>query len=190
MADKKGTKDTENQKVEEQVVNETETATQEQETNSEEAQSETPKEPSLEDKYQELNDKYLRLYSDFDNFRKRSAKERLRLTEQAGADIIKELLGIVDDFDRAIENNKNSEDAESIKEGFNLIANKLSGVLERKGVKPMDAKGKDFDTDHHEAITQIPAPEESLKGKVVDVVEKGYFLNDTVLRYAKVVIGQ
>ncbi|CAG5078361.1 nucleotide exchange factor GrpE [Parvicella tangerina] len=140
--------------------------------------------------YKELHDKYIRLFSEFDNFRKRTAKEKLDLMASAGGDIMKEMLPILDDFERAMANNQNAEDIESIKEGFNLIHNKLIHNLTNKGLKPMESMHEEFDVNKHEALTQIPAPSEDLKGKVVDVVEKGYLLNDKVLRFAKVVVGQ
>ncbi|MCA1763933.1 MAG: nucleotide exchange factor GrpE [Flavobacteriales bacterium] len=144
----------------------------------------------LQAEYDNLNNKYLRLYSEFENFRRRTAKERLETISKAGADVIEEVLPIVDDFDRAIKSNEKSEDPEALKEGFTLIHNKLMRILESQGLKPMDSMGKPFDTEYHEAITNIPAPEEDQKGKVVDVAEKGYFFHDKVLRYAKVVVGQ
>jgi len=133
-------------------------------------------------------DKYLRLYAEFDNFRKRSMKERSDLLGSASADVIKELLPITDDFDRAIKANDTVNDIQVVKEGFNLIHQKLYKKLESKGLKPIQAIGEPFDTDFHEAITQIPMPD--MKGKVVDEVEKGYTLNDKVIRFSKVVIGQ
>lgn len=142
----------------------------------------------LENKQRELNDKYLRLYSEFDNFRKRTMKEKADLSKYAGEKTVKAILPILDDFERAIQSLESSE-ADNAHEGVSLIFNKLSGVLEKEGLKPIDAMGKEFDTDFHEAITQIPAPEKSLKGKVVDVVEKGYELNGKVIRFAKVVVG-
>ena len=144
----------------------------------------------LEEEKKELNDKFLRLFSDFDNFRKRTAKEKLELSKKAGVEVIKDLLTVVDDFDRANENNKNSEDIEAIKEGFNLIHTKFNSILKAKGLTEIEAKGEVFDVDKHEAITQIPAPSEDLKGKVVDVIEKGYALNEIVVRFPKVIIGQ
>ncbi len=144
----------------------------------------------LESKYNELNDKYLRLYSDFDNFRKRTIKEKGELISSASGEIIKDLLAVLDDFERALESNASSEDEAGMKEGFELIYNKFKNILASKGVKPMNSKGEPFDLDHHEAVTNIPAENEEDKGKVMDVIEKGYFLNDKVLRYAKVVVGQ
>ena len=143
-----------------------------------------------ETEYKELHDKYIRLFSEFDNFRKRTAKEKLDLMSSAGGDILKVMLPVVDDFERAIANNDTAEDIESIKEGFKLIHHKLMHNLTSKGLKPMESMGEEFDVNKHEALTQIPAPSEDLKGKVVDVIEKGYVLNEKVLRFAKVVVGQ
>lgn len=144
----------------------------------------------LQEKYDTLNDKYLRLYSEFDNYRRRTAKEKLDMMKNAGADLLKAFLPVIDDFDRAMASNETDEDLNNVKEGFKLIHHKLMRTMEAQGVKPMDAMEKPFDTEYHEAITNIPAPDESLKGKVVDVAEKGYFYRDDVLRYAKVVVGQ
>jgi molecular chaperone GrpE len=140
--------------------------------------------------YNELHDKFIRLFSEFDNYRKRTAKEKLDLTLTAGSDIVIELLPIIDDFERAITNNEKTEELAQVKEGFLLIYNKLINNLNRKGLAVMDAKDQPFDADKHEALTQIPAPTAELKGKVVDVLEKGYTLNDKIVRFAKVVVGQ
>jgi len=143
----------------------------------------------LEINYKELNDKYLRLYSDFDNFRKRKAKEFSDIVLTAGKELITDLLPVLDDFERALQAMKeHNADEESIK-GTELIYNKLFNLLKQRGLTPMDSMGKAFDTDWHEAITNIPAPSKDLKGKVVDVVQKGYLLNDKIIRYAKVVVG-
>jgi molecular chaperone GrpE len=151
-------------------------------------------EKSEEEKWKESaadwRDKYLRLYAEFDNFRKRSQKERSDLLQTASADVIKEMLTVLDDFDRAVKANEKVEDINIVKEGFVLIHQKLYRILENKGLKPMSSEGENFDTDYHEAITQIPAPTPDMKGKVVDEVEKGYTLHDKVIRFAKVVIGQ
>ncbi len=146
-------------------------------------------EEELQMKLADLNDKYLRLYSDFENFRKRTIKEKGDLISNASEGVVKDMLAIMDDFERAIDNNQNSDDADAIKEGFQLIYNKFNSILMSKGLKAMNSKGEVFDIDHHEAITNVPA-DKKMKGKVVDVVEKGYFLNDKVIRYAKVVVGQ
>ena len=135
-------------------------------------------------------DKYMRLYAEFDNFRKRSMKEKSEILSSASGELMKELLPIVDDFDRAMQANAGVDNIDVVKEGFVLIHSKLYRKLESKGLKPMEAAGKPFDTDYHEAITQIPAPTPDMVGKVVDEVEKGYLLHEKVLRYAKVVIGQ
>jgi len=136
------------------------------------------------------NDKFLRLYSEFDNFRKRSAKEKIDLIKSASEDVIKNMLPIVDDFKRAMAHNAEVDDADSIKQGFELIFNKLYNSLEAKGLKKIEAKGEVFNADIHEAITNIPAPSEDMKGKIMDVVEEGYYLGDKIIRYPKVVIGQ
>jgi len=142
------------------------------------------------DKIAELNDKYMRLYAEFDNYRKRTNREKIELISSAGEGILKDLLPIMDDFERAIANNENAEDLQSVKEGFHLIFHKLRHILDAKGLKPMDAKGQTFDSELHEAIANIPAPSDDLKGKVIEDVEKGYYLNEKVIRYAKVVVGQ
>lgn len=136
-----------------------------------------------------LNDKYLRLYSEFENFRRRTAKERLDMMKSAGEDVYRLLLPIIDDFERARDNMDNAKDVPSVKEGVELIYHKLLKELQQKGLKPMEAKGEVFDSEIHEAITQIPAPSDDMKGKVVDEIEKGYYLNDKVIRFAKVVVG-
>jgi molecular chaperone GrpE len=141
----------------------------------------------LQSDLSEQKDKYLRLYSEFENFRRRTAKEKLDMVQTANEQLIKSLLPVIDDFERAEKSFKDKNDKEL--EGFFLIYNKFKKTLDQNGVKPMDIKsGSEFNADLHEAITQIPA-EDNLKGKVVDVVEKGYLLNDKVIRFAKVVIG-
>ncbi len=146
-------------------------------------------EDSFEDKYNEVNDKFLRLYSEFDNFRRRTAKEKISLIQSGGEDVFKELLPVLDDFERAMVSNAETDDIKVINEGFQLIFNKFKNVLTQKGLEAMDTVGTEFDTDMHEAITNIPAPTEDMKGKVVDEVEKGYKMNGKVIRFAKVVIG-
>lgn len=171
----------------------TETAEESTENSQKETVEETEGEPinEFEEKYTEVNDKYLRLYSEFENFRKRTAKEKLDLIMNAGEGMMSALLPILDDLERAIKSNEESTDIEAVKEGINLVSQKLSGILIAKGLKPMEVEaGADFDLDIHEAITKIPAPSDELKGKVVDAVEKGYFLNEKVIRYTKVVIGE
>ncbi len=161
-----------------------------QEKSPEEIQAQETK--KLKAELEESKDKYLRLYSEFENFRRRTAKERLELTKTANEDLVSALIPVLDDFERAQKSfeNKDKVDIKSAVEGFKLIQNKLYKSLEQKGLKPMpDTPGIEFDPEIHEAITKIPAPNEKLKGKVVDVVEKGYYLNDKVVRFAKVVIG-
>lgn len=158
-------------------------------------QSEIEKEEELNDPFKKLQDdlseakdKYVRLYAEFDNHRRRTSKEKLDLIQNANEELIVALLPILDDFDRA---ERASTETEKVgAEGFLLIKNKLVKVLDQYGVKAMEmGAGSDFDSDFHEAITQAPATEESMKGKIVDVIEKGYLLNEKVIRYAKVVIG-
>lgn len=180
------------QSTAEEQLNEQETATEQTENGTEatEEQGEASREEQLERDLADMKDKYTRLFAEFDNFRKRTAKERIQLMKNASADVIRELLPVLDDLNRAKAANEGSQDAESIKEGYDLIHQKFFRSLEAQGLKPMNSKGETFDTEYHEAITNIPAPSDELKGKVVDVVESGYFLNDMVLRYAKVVVGQ
>jgi molecular chaperone GrpE len=137
----------------------------------------------------ELKDKYLRLYADFENFRRRTAKEKLEMISAASADTVKLILPIVDDFERAKVSFDSSTEIEALKEGVDLIYTKLYKALESKGLKAMESKGADFDAEIHESIAQFPAPSEDLKGKVIDEIEKGYYLNDKVIRYAKVIVG-
>lgn len=151
---------------------------------------EVVKEPTLEEQYAELNNKYVRLYSDFDNFRKRTIKEKADIISTANGSLMSDLVGTLDDFDRAIANNEKVEDVESLREGFKLIYNKYFMTLKNKGLEPMDCKGDVFDADKHEAITNIPVEDAKDKGKIVDVIERGYNLRGRALRYAKVVVGQ
>lgn len=137
----------------------------------------------------ELKDKYLRLYADFENFRRRTAKEKLEMISGANAELVKSILPIVDDFERAKVSFDSSTEIDALKEGVDLIYNKLYKTLESRGLKPMTSKGETFDVEIHESIAQFPAPTEDLKGKVIDEIEKGYFLNDKVIRYAKVIVG-
>ena len=138
----------------------------------------------------EAKDKYLRLAAEFENFRRRTAKERIELVQTAGKDVIQSLLEILDDSDRAMKQLETSEDLATIKEGISLVFNKLHSALQQKGLKVMDSKGQDFDPDMHEAITEIPAPTPDMAGKIIDVIQPGYYLNDKLIRYAKVVVGK
>lgn len=137
----------------------------------------------------EWQNKYLRLYAEFDNFKRRTSKERLELMQTANKDVITDLLAILDDFERAQKSMDTATDIVSVKEGVTLIQHKLKGILNQKGLKEMESIGREFNADNHEGITTIPAPSEKLKGKVIDELEKGYFLNDKVIRFAKVIIG-
>lgn len=145
---------------------------------------------SLQKQVDELRDKYLRLVADFDNFRKRNAKERLELIQTASRDVILALLPVLDDSERAEKQMQVTQDIEAIKEGEKLVFNKLRTTLQSRGLKAMETVGTDFNPEFHEAITEVPAPDEKLKGKVLDEVEKGYYLNDKIIRFAKVVVGK
>lgn len=142
----------------------------------------------LKEKYDELNDKYLRLFSEFDNYRKRTAKEKIELSKTASESIMVDLLPILDDFERAIQTMENKE-TDANYEGVVLIYNKFKRTLEQKGLEEINAQGAVFDTDEHEALTNVPVTDESQKGKVLDVIQKGYKLNGKVIRYARVVVG-
>jgi molecular chaperone GrpE len=145
---------------------------------------------SAQEEIEELNDKYLRLAAEYDNYRRRTLKEKMELAKSAGEDILINILPVMDDFERGLASIDKAKEVDAIKEGVLLIYNKFKEFLKQRGVKEIEAKEKEFDTDLHEAVTKIPAPSEELKGKVVDVIEKGYLLNDKVIRYAKVVIGE
>jgi molecular chaperone GrpE len=144
----------------------------------------------LQDELSEAKDKYLRLYSEYDNYRRRTAKEKLEMIQTANENLMVTLLPILDDFERAEGSLTDLEETKAVKEGLTLISQKFIGLLQQKGLKQMDTSvGADFDADLHEAITQIPAPKPKLKGKIVDTVEKGYYLGEKVIRHARVVIG-
>ena len=138
----------------------------------------------------ELKDKYLRLAAEFENYKRRTSKERIELFKTANQELMTALLPVLDDFERARHATAATEDANAVRESIEIIQSKLNKTLQQKGLTAMEAKGGDFDAELHEAITQIPAPSDDLKGKVVDEVEKGYYLGDKVIRYAKVVLGQ
>lgn len=138
----------------------------------------------------EMRDKYLRLNADFDNFKKRSAKERIELMQTANKEVVMALLEVLDDSERAAKQLEGTADIESVKDGVALVFNKLRSVLQQKGLKPMESLHQEFDADLHEAITEIPAPSEELKGKVLDELQKGYYLNDKIIRHARVVVGK
>ena len=155
-----------------------------------ETTTEKPAEPTAEQVTAEWKDKYLRLTADFDNFRKQKNRERIELLSNASRDVISGLLPVLDVFELAMKANETSEDMSAVKEGFSLIYGKLVGELEKKGLKPMESNGLPFNVDFHEAITEFPAPAEEQKNTVIDTMEKGYLLNDNVIRYAKVVVGK
>lgn len=140
--------------------------------------------------YEELNDKHLRLQAEFDNYRKRTLREKMEMTKTAGESILMNILPVIDDLERAQNAISEASDIESVKEGFELIYTKFLSFLSQNGVKPIETIEKEFDTDLHEAVTKIPAPNEDLKGKIVDCIQKGYQLNDKVIRYSKVVVGE
>ncbi|HPX06776.1 MAG TPA: nucleotide exchange factor GrpE [Tenuifilaceae bacterium] len=154
-----------------------------------EVKEENPTE-ELKKQLDEQKDKYLRLSAEFDNFRRRTLKEKMDLTKYAAEDTLKSILPVVDDFERAMKSIDTTTDIEAVKEGLRLIHGKFIEFLKTKGVTEIEAMGLPLDTDKHEAITLIPAPEENLKGKIVDVIEKGYILNEKVIRFSKVIIGE
>jgi len=141
-------------------------------------------------KLQDINDKYVRLSAEFDNYRKRTLKEKMELTKSAGEKILINVLPVMDNFERALQSIDETKDVDAIKEGVHLIYSNFKEFVIQNGVKEIEAVNQAFDTDIHEAITKIPAPTKKLKGKVVDCVEKGYFLHDKVIRFAKVVVGE
>ncbi len=187
MSDKKDMKqEQENEEVKDTTAN-AEAEAQEENTDQETA-TETEGGPAVE--LAEMKDKYIRLMAEFENFRRRTAKERIELSKTATQDLMGELLPVIDDMERARQSMEATKDVDAMLQGLELVFHKLKHVTQQKGLKPMDIKaGDDFDSDMHEAVTQIPAPSEELKGKIVDVIEKGYTLNEKVIRFAKVIIG-
>lgn len=187
-------------KQEEEIVEEngTNTATaepqQEEQTTTKEAKKAelTPEEEIVELKQQvgELKDKYLRVYAEFENFRKRSVREKLDMMKTAAQDTMSVLLPVLDDFDRAKKAADSPDSEEKFSEGIELLYHKLYNILKNKGLASMESNGEIFDAELHEAITEIPAPTEEMKGKVIDTVEKGYKLKDKIIRHAKVVVGK
>ena len=144
----------------------------------------------LQLKIDELQDKYVRLMAEFDNFRRRTMKEKTDIIKSAGEDVLISLLPVIDDFDRGLQVMEQSPDVDSVKHGIQLIYNKFKEFLVQRGVKEIDAINQDFNVEMHEALTKTPAPMDELKGKVLDVIQKGYYLNDKVIRYAKVIVGE
>ena len=145
---------------------------------------------ALQEKLQEMNDRYLRLSAEFDNYRKRTLKEKMELTKSAGEGILRNILPVVDNFERALKSMETAKDVEALKEGVDLIYINFKDFLYQNGVKEIETQNADFNTDVHEAVTLVPAPTPEQKGKVLECVQKGYFLNDKVMRFAKVVVGE
>tara|TARA_R110000868_G_scaffold379114_7_gene644839 strand:+ start:915 stop:1463 length:549 start_codon:yes stop_codon:yes gene_type:complete len=180
---KKDKKDIEKEEVE---TSETQTAEVE-----EQVVEEMTVEEKLKAEVQQEKEKFLRLFAEFENYKKRTSRERIELFSTASEDVMKTLLPVLDDFERALAHIEEDKEAEELRKGVLLIYQKLINTLEQKGLKPIVIeKGDAFNADDHEAITQIPAPTDDLKGKIVDVVEKGYKLGDKIIRFPKVVIGQ
>lgn len=179
-----------NNAAEEQNLQNEATATEQEVTNEQTENVElSPLEQAQQD-LAEFKDKYLRLVAEFDNYRKRTAKEKMEVSQTAGKEIIISLLEVLDDSDRAMTQIEKSTDVVAVKEGISLVFNKLFKTLESRGLTPIESKGQDFDVELHEALTEIPAPTPELAGKVVDEIQKGYYLNDKIIRHAKVVVGK
>jgi molecular chaperone GrpE len=151
---------------------------------------EEKKEVTADEKLAEMLDKYIRLSAEFDNYRKRTLREKIEITRSAGEDLLKNLIPVIDDFERALKLMGPTQDSVAMKSGIELIYNKFLSFLKQHGVKEIEALDKDFNVDLHEAVTKIPAPDENMKGKVIDVIEKGYYLNDKIIRFSKVVVGE
>lgn len=149
-----------------------------------------PEESSIEEKLAEMQDRYLRIAAEFDNYRKRTLREKMEITKFAGEDLIVKLLPIMDDFDRALRHMETSPDCQSVKDGLDLIYTKFSDFLKQQGIKEIEALNSDFNVDLHEAVAKVPAPAEESKGKVVEVILKGYYFRDKVVRHSKVVVGE
>lgn len=172
------------------VLNEQENVTDNPTPTGENVAAEDIEMDALQAEINELKDKYLRLVADFDNFRKRNARERLELIQTASKDVITDLLTILDDSERAEKQFQTASNVEAVKEGILLVFGKLRHTLQGKGLKPMQSIGSPFDPELHEAITEVPAGNNDMKGKVIDEIEKGYYLNDKIIRHAKVVVGK
>jgi molecular chaperone GrpE len=187
MSEKDIKKEQDNAELQDNTANTEETNGQEQ---TEETAEETGSETKAEAELAEMKDKYIRLMAEFENFRRRTNKERIDLLKTANEDLMSELLPVMDDMERARQSMEATKDVDAMLQGLELVFHKLKHVTQLKGLKPIVIeKGTAFDSDLHEAVTQIPAPSEELKGKIVDVIEKGYTLNEKVIRFAKVIIG-
>ncbi len=191
MKQKKNTDKAENKTVSESTTDNIAEQSEQSATDQQQV-TEVPKvytEEEYQLKVNELNDKYLRLYSEFDNFRKRTLREKIDLSRTASEDVIKELLPVLDDFDRAMSAMQATDQIEAVKEGVQLIHAKMKAVFASKGLQEIKSIGEEFNTDFHEAVTSIPAPSEELKNKVLDEIQKGYMIHDKVIRFSKVVTG-
>ena len=176
----------------EEKINEEGATSQNNESNSTEtptAENNINDAPKSDEKYNELNDRFLRLFAEFENYKRRTSKERIELMGTAAKEFFVAMLPVMDDFERAMKSIEDAKDLEAVKEGVNLIYHKFSKTLHSRGLEVMGAKEKVFDSDIHEAITNLPAPSEDLKGKVLEELEKGYYLNGKVIRYAKVIVA-
>jgi molecular chaperone GrpE len=165
-------------------------ATETSATGTDDTATQQPGASRTENELAELKDKYLRLAAEFENYKRRTSKERIDLFKTANQELMVALLPVLDDFDRARQHTQGTADPAALQNALDITYNKLNKTLQQKGLTPMDAKGGDFDAELHEAITQIPAPSDDLRGKIVDEIEKGYYLGDKVIRHAKVVLGQ
>jgi molecular chaperone GrpE len=178
--------------AEEQEANQTDQEATDTSSEQEEQEAEEQKDPlqQKQEEYQELYDKHLRLYSEFENFRRRSRKETADAKEKGRSDMVLAVLPVIDDFERALSSINESTESKDVYEGVELIYNKFKNILSEQGLQEMQPVGETFDPDYHEAMTKMQAPSEDQKGKVIDVVEKGYMLNDRIVRHAKVVVGE
>jgi molecular chaperone GrpE len=190
LKDKESQVNPEDQNIEAKMEEPEKAQAKQKKTTSRPGKKKPSKEQELEEKLKEQQDKYLRLSADFDNYRKRTLKEKIELSKFAGAEIYTSLLPVLDDFDRAMNSMTAANDINAVCQGIELIYSKFKDYLNQQGIKEIDALHKEFNTDVHDAVTKIPAPKKSLKGKVVDIIEKGYMLNDKVIRYTKVVVGE
>jgi molecular chaperone GrpE len=150
----------------------------------------TPEVNPLEEKLAEMQDKYLRLSAEFDNYRKRTLREKMEISKYAGEELLKHLLPLADDFDRALKHMEGSSDCKGLKEGIDIIYYKFTEFMKQNGLKEIESLNTDFNVDLHDAVAKIPVEEEDRKGKVVEILQKGYFLKDKVIRHSKVVVGE
>jgi len=183
MTKKTKTEDINEQEVENQ-------AEEIQETQETQPVEEISKEEKLAEELAKEKDKFLRLFAEFENYKKRTSREKLDLIETGGRSVMMNILPVLDDFERALSHIEEDKEAEELRKGVVLIYQKLLKALEQKGLKEMESKGKDFDSEFHQALTEIDTPDKKMKGKVVDVIEKGYFIGEKILRHAKVVVGK